>query len=141
MWSGRCCDEIHTLETRGLTIKKSDENINYQIHIGARPLDSAATYGVSFINSGKYNTASRYADYVYFHYISPLGDSIGSGNITKLKSFDSLTLNNKVFNKVFKFEGQVYYETNRPYPRELYYTSDQGIVGFVLSDNTTWTLQ
>ena len=63
-----------------------------------------------------------------------------NANISTYKYFDTITLNNKLYNQVYHVWIDSSYVNSRTdlFPRGAYYNLEKGILGFYLSNSETW---
>lgn len=129
-----CCDKFQTLK-----VVYDDPGItfNFSIDITAYKASAGTALSIYFDPKGTFNLLYPNERFAYIENESLSRVLVNKNSYTQV--LDSVNLVDRVFYNVFKFQKNL--NTTKLYPKEIFYTKEQGIVGYLMSDSTMYRLQ
>ncbi len=129
-----CCDKFQTVK---VVYDDPDITFNFSIDIEAYKASAGSALSVYFDPKGSFNLLYPNEKFAYIERESLQRVLQNKNSYSTL--LDSVTIVDKVFYNVFKFQKNL--NSTKLYPKEIFYTKEQGIVGYLMSDSTLYRLQ
>lgn len=127
-----CCYDYINAESTRLVYNSSKENVSFQFYIGAADSFDVSQFGMYSMSS---NSANKYVSSLsYFENENP--EKLTTDSINNCKFITTKTLNGKTFNNVYSIKGTS--DENMKYAIEVFYSTKDGIVAYILNDKSIW---
>lgn len=128
-----CC---RPLQRKMVVYDGSANSYNFVLSVNAKVGFGDDELSISYVPKYTLNLLYHNEDVVYIE-----GQSLA--NVMENKNsyteyYDSLSIENRMFYKVYKFKKEV--NTTKLYPKEIYYTITEGLVAYQMSDSTMYKL-
>ncbi|MFZ4796963.1 MAG: hypothetical protein ACOYMA_05680 [Bacteroidia bacterium] len=126
-----CCYDYINVESTRLIYNSTKENASFQVTIGAGDSIDIMLFDMFKMSSDptKYVSLLR-----YFDYENP--EKLITDSINNCKFLANKTLNGKTFNNVYSIQGTS--NEDKKYAKEVFYSTKEGIVAYILDDNSIW---
>ncbi len=130
-----CCYDYVNVESTRLVYISSKENVSFQVYIGA---GDSIDYMQFYMGSMFSDSSNKYVRSLqYFESENP--EKLITDSINNCKFLANKTLNGKTLNNVYSIQGTS--TENMKYAKEVFYSSKDGIVAYILNDNSIWLKQ
>lgn len=126
-----CCYDYINAESTRLIYNSTKENTSFQVTIGAGDSIDIMLFDMFKMSSDTSNYVSLLR---YFDYENP--EKLITDSINNCKFLANKTLNGKTFNNVYSIQGTS--TENMKYAKEVFYNTKEGIVAYILNDNSIW---
>lgn len=129
-----CCDKFQTLK-----VVYDGENVSFNLNFVITYNSASAGDGLSVFYNSKYKLNLLYYNEIFSYMENESLSRVIVGKNAYSELLDSVRLNESVFYNVYKFKKEL--SNSKLYPKELFYTKEQGVVGYVMSDSTVYNLE
>lgn len=140
---GECNGNYTLVETNNTVISSNDDSLQFTIFLRFFPEPSVPGFYKSMRVEAKIqdlNKKTISSVSVTFEQDKITGYDSGSGSNEDLLFHKSLTLGAKHFSDVYEFEVHLWSQTGNNWVSKMYYSIQQGIVGFSTHQNELWYL-